>query len=78
MGFNKVIGGKSDRDTPGSMPNPAVKPVSVDGTVWGTHGRADRRQFRFEKREVAICGFPFLLCLHYYSCKLIKAKPRDC
>ena len=29
------------------MPNPEVKPARVDGTVWGTHGRADSCQFRF-------------------------------
>ena len=33
-------GGNSDSGTPGNMPNPEVKPVSADGTVWGTHGRA--------------------------------------
>ena len=48
----KIIGGKSGRDTPGTMPNPAVKPVSVDGTVWGTYGRANRCQYKLREREV--------------------------
>ena len=39
-GVNELFfGGNSDGVTPGSMPNPEVKPVSADGTVWGTHGR---------------------------------------
>ncbi len=42
----QIIGGRCGRDTPGHMPNPEVKPASVDGTVRGTHGRADRCQFR--------------------------------
>ena len=49
-----IIGDKCSRDTPGNMPNPAVKPASVDGTVWGTYGRANRCQFRNKEREVAI------------------------
>ena len=48
----KVIGGKCGRDTPGNMPNPEVKPASVDGTVRGTHGRANRCQFRLKRGEV--------------------------
>ena len=32
------------------MPNLEVKPVSVDGTVRGTHGRADHCQFRLRVR----------------------------
>ena len=47
----KIIGGQCSRDTPGSMPNPAVKPASVDGTIWGTYGRADRRQFKITTIE---------------------------
>ena len=37
-------GGQSERETPGPMPNPEVKPASADGTVWGTHGRVGRCQ----------------------------------
>ena len=37
-------GGISDRAPPGTMPNPEVKPVSADGTVWGTYGRVGRCQ----------------------------------
>ena len=48
----KIIGGKCGRDTPGNMPNPEVKPASVDGTVRGTHGRAGRCQFRLKRGEV--------------------------
>ena len=47
----KIIGGKCGRDTPGNMPNPEVKPASVDGTVRGTHGRADRCQFKLKDEE---------------------------
>ena len=57
----KVIGGKCGRDTPGNMPNPEVKPASVDGTVRGTHGRADRCQFRFHREEVHTMGFLFFI-----------------
>ena len=61
-----IIGGKCDRDTPGTMPNPAVKPVSVDGTVWGTYGRANRCQYKLRKREVVSDdGFPLLMVLIY-------------
>ena len=44
QGKEMFSGGESDRETPGLMPNPAVKPVSADGTVWGTYGRVGRRQ----------------------------------
>ena len=37
-------GGISDRVPPGHMPNPEVKPVSADGTVWGTYGRVGHCQ----------------------------------
>ena len=60
----KVIGGKCGRDTPGNMPNPEVKPASVDGTVRGTHGRADRCQFRFNiERKFNIWASSFL-CIY--------------
>ena len=59
----KIIGGKCGRDTPGNMPNPEVKPASVDGTMRGTHGRADRCQFRFHREEVHVLGFLFFVCL---------------
>ena len=45
-----IIGGKCGGDTPSSMPNLEVKPASVDGTVWGTHGRADRRQYMIKAK----------------------------
>ena len=45
------------------MPNPAVKPVSVDGTMWGTHGRADRRQFRLKREEVFMMRLPLFVVL---------------
>ena len=48
---------------PGNMPNPEVKPASVDGTVRGTHGRANRCQFRLHTgEEVHLLGFLFFLC----------------
>ena len=56
----KIIGGKCGRDTPGNMPNPEVKPASVDGTMRGTHGRADRCQFRFHKRKFTCWASSFL------------------
>ena len=37
-------GGQSVGVTPGSMPNPEVKPDRADGTVWGTYGRVGRCQ----------------------------------
>ena len=40
---------------PGSMPNPAVKPSSADGTTGGTRGRVGRRQNSLHKRR----GRPF-------------------
>ena len=47
----KFIGGKCGRVIPGNMPNPEVKPASVDGTVRGTHGRANRCQFKLKDEE---------------------------
>ena len=44
QGKEMFSGGESDRETPGLMPNPAVKPVSADGTVWGTYGRVGHCQ----------------------------------
>ena len=43
-------GGNSDRAPPGLMPNPEVKPVSADGTVWGTYGRVGHCQKTVERR----------------------------
>ena len=60
----KFIGGKCDGDTPRSMPNLEVKPVSVDGTVRGTHGRADHCQFRF-REEVLTQGTSFFIADFY-------------
>ena len=57
----KFIGGKCGRDTPGNMPNPEVKPASVDGTVWGTYGRVDRCQFRLHREEAHSLGFLFFV-----------------
>ena len=47
----KFIGGKCGREIPGNMPNPEVKPASVDGTVRGTYGRANRCQVRLRTME---------------------------
>ena len=60
---NKIIGGKCGRVTPGNMPNPEVKPASVDGTVRGTYGRADRCQFRLHGEEVHLFGLPLFFTL---------------
>ena len=58
-----IIGGRCSRDTPGTMPNPAVKPVSVDGTVWGTYGRANRCQYKLREREVVIMTASLFRCI---------------
>ena len=64
----KVIGGQCYRETPGPMPNPAVKPVSVDGTMWGTHGRVDRRQFRLIREEVSLSwGTSFFVVVLFFE-----------
>ena len=42
--MNWFSGGQSVGVTPGSMPNPEVKPESADGTVRGTHGRVGHCQ----------------------------------
>ena len=55
----KIVGGKCGRVTPSSMPNLEVKPASVDGTVRGTHGRADHCQFRLRKGSLVGRGFLF-------------------
>ncbi len=39
-----VSGGHGGGDTPGSMPNPEVKPSSADGTAGGTRGRVGHCQ----------------------------------
>ena len=44
------------------MPNLEVKPASVDGTVWGTHGRADRCQYMIREREVVYNRMASLSC----------------
>ena len=62
----KIIGGKSGRDTPGTMPNPEVKPASVDGTVRGTHGRADHCQFRFYIGSLFSWDFLFLFYIYFF------------
>ena len=46
------------------MPNLEVKPASVDGTVRGTHGRADHCQFRF-KRGSPYRGTSFFIATFY-------------
>ena len=40
----QVFGGNRGGDTPGPMPNPAVKPSFADGTTEGIRGRVGRRQ----------------------------------
>lgn len=34
--LRKSFGGHSERETPGPIPNPEAKPLSVDGTARGT------------------------------------------
>ena len=52
------------------MPNPAVKPVSVDGTMWGTHGRVGRRQFKLERGSF-IVRLPFFV-LYFQNIMITK------
>ncbi len=40
--MNWISGGQSGGVTPGSMPNPAVKPSSADGTAEAIRGRVGR------------------------------------
>ena len=54
-------GGISDRAPPGTMPNPEVKPVSADGTVWGTYGRVGHCQKTVERRARSPGSSPGLL-----------------
>ena len=54
-------GGFSDRAPPGTMPNPEVKPVSADGTVWGTYGRVGHCQKTVERRTRSPGDKPGLL-----------------
>ncbi len=50
------------------MPNPEVKPASVDGTVWGTYGRVDHCQFRFDGEEVLFDeSFLFFVYVRWYN-----------
>ena len=59
----KIIGGKCGRDTPGNVPNPEVKPASVDGTVRGTHGIAGRCQFRLRIERSSFREWTSLFCV---------------
>ena len=43
----EVSGDPGGGDTPGSMPNPEVKPSSADGTAEGIRGRVGRRLIPF-------------------------------
>jgi hypothetical protein len=52
-------GGHSGGETPGTIPNPEVKPSSADDTAWGT-GRESRTLPGVEGRR-AISG---LFCIH--------------
>ena len=45
----KLLAANAAGSHPVNMPNPEVKPASVDGTVRGTHGRADRCQLKLKK-----------------------------
>ena len=58
-------GGISDRVPPGHMPNPEVKPVSADGTVWGTYGRVGHCQKTVERRASGPGTTPGTLAFSY-------------
>lgn len=40
--LKQAYGDHGGGETPGSIPNPAVKPSSADGTAGGTRGRVGR------------------------------------
>ena len=54
----EVFGDHSGGDTPGSMPNPAVKPSSADGTAGGTRGRVGRCRKLFPSLIFCALGAP--------------------
>ena len=58
MLYHKQRAFKYTLGPPGSMPNPEVKPVSADGTVWGTYGRVGRRRKTVERRETSLLVNP--------------------
>ena len=51
----RVSGNNRGGDTPGPMPNPAVKPSIADGTTKGIRGRVGHRQNILKK---GVSGFP--------------------
>ena len=59
----KLLAANAAGSHPVNMPNPEVKPASVDGTVRGTYGRADRCQFRLHGEEVQLFGLPLFFIL---------------
>ena len=66
-------GGISDRVPPGHMPNPEVKPVSADGTVWGTYGRVGHCQKTVERRARSPGTIPGLLA-HLSSSHFVPSR----
>ena len=50
----QVFGGYRGGDTPGPMPNPAVKPSFADGTTEGIRGRVGRCQNYIKKKAPCI------------------------
>ena len=52
--MNWISGGQSGGVTPGSMPNPAVKPSFADGTTEGIRGRVGRCQNYIKKKAPCI------------------------
>ena len=75
-------GGISDRALPGPMPNPEVKPVSADGTVWGTYGRVGHCRKTVKRRASSPGSKPgllaFVLFLHSVPCPRAFAEPKIC
>lgn len=56
--LNWISGGHSGRVTPGSMPNPAVKPSNADGTAEGIRGRVGHCQESFFHALTPECATP--------------------
>ena len=52
----KSYGGLSEREIPGPIPNPEVKPLSADGTARGTVWESRTSPDKFYARGRSLCG----------------------
>lgn len=61
--MGKVCGGYSERETPGLIPNPVVKPLSADGTAPMVRGgRVGRRRIFLEEGVLDFGQGPLSRC----------------